>query len=473
MLFSSTFFLYVFLPLVLVIYYGLCKTQNARNNFLLIASLLFYAWGEPKFVLVMLVSILANYYFGLLVDRTRHTPKVKLYLTTMVIFNLMIMGIFKYLGFAVQSINDIGGLRLTVPQIALPIGISFFTFQSISYVIDVYREHGKVLKNPLDVGLYIALFPQLIAGPIVRYETIANEIHGRKENEKDFADGIVRFIIGLSKKVLLSNQFALIADKAYGLESAGDLTVGFAWLGAISYMLQIYFDFGGYSDMAIGLGKMFGFHFNENFNFPYIAKSVSDFWRRWHISLSTWFRDYVYIPLGGNRVSKLKHVRNIFVVWLLTGIWHGANWTFMAWGIYFGIILIIEKFTGLDKFMAKSKVIGHIYTLFLVIISWVLFRANSISDAFSYIGYMFGLNGAVATNDLTHLYFVENIYILVIGILTCIPFSKSAKVFYAKANPTVQKSLKVVAMILLSVLFFVSVSYLVKGTYNPFIYFNF
>lgn len=473
MLFSSTFFLYVFLPMVLVIYYGLCKTQNARNNFLLIASLLFYAWGEPKFVLVMLVSILANYYFGLLVDKTRHTPKVKLYLLTMVIFNLTIMGIFKYLGFVVQSINDIGGLGFTVPQIALPIGISFFTFQSISYVVDVYREHGKVLKSPLDVGLYIALFPQLIAGPIVRYETIAGEIHGRKENEKDFAKGIVRFIIGLSKKVLLSNQFALIADKAYDLQSIGGLTIGFAWLGAISYMLQIYFDFGGYSDMAIGLGKMFGFHFNENFNFPYIAKSISDFWRRWHISLSTWFRDYVYIPLGGNRVSKLKHVRNIFVVWLLTGIWHGANWTFIAWGVYFGIILIIEKFTGLDKFLGKSKVIGHVYTIFLVLISWVLFRANSIDDAISYIGYMFGQYDAVLSNDLTHLYFVENIYILIIGCLTCIPFSKYAKAFYAKASSTVQNVLKVVAMILLATLFFVSVSYLVKGTYNPFIYFNF
>lgn len=473
MLFSSTFFLYVFLPLVLVVYYGICKTQTARNKFLLVASLLFYAWGEPKFVLVMLVSILANYYFGLCVDRTRNTPQVKLYLTTMIVFNLGVMAIFKYLGFAVQSINDIGNLSLTVPQIALPIGISFFTFQSISYVIDVYRGHGKVLKNPLDVGLYIALFPQLIAGPIVRYETIAGEIHGRRENEKDFAEGIVRFIIGLSKKVILSNQVALIADKAYALQGAGNLTVGFAWLGAISYMLQIYFDFGGYSDMAIGLGKMFGFHFNENFNFPYIAKSVSDFWRRWHISLSTWFRDYVYIPLGGNRVSKLKHVRNIFVVWLLTGIWHGANWTFMAWGVYFGIILIIEKFTGLDKFLAKSKVIGHVYTLFLVLISWVLFRANSISDAISYIGCMFGINDTALSNDLTHLYFVENLSILIIGWITCIPLGKGAKVLYRKASNTMQNILKVIGMILLGILFFISVSYLVKGTYNPFIYFNF
>lgn len=473
MLFSSTFFLYIFLPIVLIIYYGMSKKQESRNLILLISSLIFYAWGEPKFVLVMLASIAANYYFGILVDKERHTSKVKLYLTIMVIFNLTIMGIFKYLGFLVETLNGIANLSISVPQIALPIGISFFTFQSISYVIDVYRGHGKVLKNPLDVGLYVAFFPQLVAGPIVRYETIANEIHGRKETEKDFAEGIVRFIIGLSKKVLLSNQFALIADKAYALEGANSLTVGLAWLGAISYMLQIYFDFSGYSDMAIGLGKMFGFHFNENFNYPYIAKSVSDFWRRWHISLSTWFRDYVYIPLGGSRVSKAKLFRNIFVVWLLTGIWHGANWTFIAWGIYFGILLMIEKFTGLDKWLAGSKVVGHVYTLFLVLISWVLFRANSLEHALAYMKYMFGMENVNLTSDLTHLYLSENVIVLVIGMLAALPFSKWVKRWYQMENETVQKVSKGIGMIALALLFFTSVSYLVKGTYNPFIYFNF
>ena len=473
MLFSSTFFLYIFLPLVLILYYGLCRKQGSRNILLLVASLGFYAWGEPKFVLVMLLSIIVNYYFGLLVELTRHTQKVRLYLTLMVTFNLGIMGIFKYLGFAVETINSIGGLSLTVPQIALPIGISFFTFQSISYVVDVYREHGKVLKNPLDVGLYIAFFPQLIAGPIVRYETVANEIHGRKETEEDFASGIVRFITGLSKKVLLSNQFALIADKAFALQGAGTLSVGMAWLGAISYMLQIYFDFAGYSDMAIGLGRMFGFHFNENFNFPYVAKSISDFWRKWHISLSTWFRDYVYIPLGGSRVGKVKLFRNIFVVWLLTGIWHGANWTFIVWGVYFGVILIIEKFTGLDKWLAKSKVVGHFYTLFLVLISWVFFRANSLGDAVSYLKYMFGMQDAALTTPLTHLYFSENIMILIIGILAALPFSKWAKRWYHMESVTIQKVMKLLGMVALVILFFTSVSYLVKGTYNPFIYFNF
>lgn len=473
MLFSSTFFLFIFLPIVLILYYGLARKQNTRNIILLISSLLFYAWGEPKFVLVMLLSIGVNYYFGILVDKHREDGKAKIFITSMVVFNLLIMGIFKYLMFTLTTINSISGLNISVPQIALPIGISFFTFQSISYVIDVHRGHGKVLKNPLDVGLYVALFPQLIAGPIVRYETVANEIHGRKETESDFSSGIVRFIIGLGKKVLLSNQFALIADKAFDLQSAGDLPVAFAWLGAISYMLQIYFDFGGYSDMAIGLGRMFGFHFDENFNFPYIAKSISDFWRRWHISLSTWFRDYVYIPLGGNRVSKAKHVRNIFVVWLLTGIWHGANWTFIAWGVYFGILLIIEKFTGLGKFLNRSKVLGHIYTVILVLFGWVLFRAESITQAISYLGTMFGNTNSGLINDTTILYFKENLYILIIGILTCIPFSHCARAYFEKQGKVGQSILKIVEMILLAIIFFTAVSYLVKGTYNPFIYFNF
>lgn len=473
MLFSSTFFIYVFLPLVLVIYYGLCKKQETRNKVLLFASLLFYAWGEPKFVLIMMGSIMVNYYFGVWVNHTRHTPKVRGYLVAMVIFNLSLLGIFKYLGFAVQSINDLAELMLVVPQIALPIGISFFTFQSISYVVDVYRGNGKVLKNPLDVGLYIAFFPQLIAGPIVRYETVANEIKGRKETEKDFAEGIMRFIIGLSKKVLLSNQFALIADKGFAIEGMESLSTSFAWLSAMSYMLQIYFDFSGYSDMAIGLGKMFGFHFNENFNFPYCAKSITDFWRRWHISLGTWFRDYVYIPLGGNKVGKLKHLRNIVIVWLLTGIWHGANWTFIAWGIFFGMLLIVEKFTGLGAFMSKSKVVGHIYTLLMVLMSWVLFSADSIEQAISYMKCMFGQTQLRGMDELTLLYWNENKLIFLVGVLACLPISKRTKVLYRRLKPGYKAGATVIGMMLLGILFLVSISFLVKGTYNPFIYFNF
>lgn len=474
MLFSSTIFLFVFLPLVLVLYYGVTRKQSSRNLLLLISSLIFYAWGEPKFVLVMLLCIGANYIFGYLIDQYRaDKSRTTLILVIMLVFNLGVLGIFKYAGFIIENFNHIANTTLPVPRIALPIGISFFTFQSISYVIDVYRQKGKALKNPLDVGLYVALFPQLIAGPIVRYETIASEIHGRKETESDFASGIVRFILGLSKKVLLANQFALIADKVYNT-GAGNISVAFAWLGAISYMLQIYFDFSGYSDMAIGLGRMFGFHFNENFNLPYTAKSVSDFWRRWHISLSTWFRDYVYFPMGGSRVkSKLKLGRNLLVVWLLTGIWHGANWTFIAWGLYFAVILIIEKFTGLDKWMEKSKVIGHVYTLFLVLISWVLFRAANMGEAISFIKAMFGKGNGILVGDLASFYIQESFILLIIGMLVSSSLTGWIKKLYVQENELIQNCKRIVITGVLGILFFVAIAYLVKGTYNPFIYFNF
>lgn len=473
MLFSSTIFLFIFLPLVLIIYYGFTKKQHTRNIVLLISSLFFYAWGEPRFVLIMIVSIGANYTFGRLVHRYRKQRKAKYYLTVMVIFNLLIMGIFKYLSFILENLQQVGIWKGHVPQIALPIGISFFTFQSISYVIDVYRGQGKVLKNPLNVGLYIAFFPQLIAGPIVRYETVAREIRRRKATEADFASGIVRFIIGIGKKVLLSNQLALVADKAFELHQHQQLTMGFAWLGAISYMLQIYFDFGGYSDMAIGLGRMFGFHFNENFNYPYAAKSITEFWRRWHISLSSWFRDYVYIPLGGNRVNKLKQARNIFVVWLLTGIWHGANWTFMVWGIYFGILLLIEKFTYLGKYLERTKLMGHIYTLLLVLISWVIFRADHLSLAFSYIKHMLGEAQQGIVNDLTLLYLKENMSILIIASIASLPFSKKIKAWLDKKSIGIQRIAQFIGLCGLAGIFLMAIAALVKGTYNPFIYFNF
>ncbi len=472
MLFSSTTFLFVFFPIVLILYYGLTKKETTRNLVLLISSLIFYAWGEPKFVLIMILCIGLNYVFGRLIDRYQNQKaKSTFILIAMLVVNLGILGIFKYAGFIVETINQVAHTNFTVPQIALPIGISFFTFQSISYVIDVYRKNGDVLKNPLDVGLYVALFPQLIAGPIVRYETIAKEIHGRKETEADFASGIVRFIIGLSKKVLLANQFALVADEAYSL--GGDISVAFAWLGAITYMLQIYFDFSGYSDMAIGLGRMFGFHFLENFNLPYTAKSVSDFWRRWHISLSTWFRDYVYFPLGGSRVSKLKLARNLLIVWTLTGIWHGANWTFMAWGLYFGVILVIEKFTGLDKWLEKSKFLGHLYTLFLVLISWVLFRAESMSSAKDYLFAMFGLTQNEIVGSLGSFYISEHLIIVAFGILACLPISGWYKKLSIKYLQKGNKAKALFEGVILAVLFLVSTAYLVKGTYNPFIYFNF
>lgn len=478
MLFSSTFFLFVFLPLLLFLYYKIVKTHDAKNKLLLLFSLAFYAWGEPVFVLIMIGCILANYLFGRLLDEddefNKWKFKTKPVLTVMLCFNLGILGIFKYSGFIISNINAMLKLSIPVPEIALPIGISFFTFQGISYVIDVYRKKAKAFKNPMDVGLYISFFPQLIAGPIVRYETIAKELRERSATLDDFSDGIARFIMGIAKKVILANQFALIADKAYSLPTE-NLSALMAFMGALAYMLQIYFDFSGYSDMAIGLGKLFGFHFSENFNHPYMAKSVSDFWRRWHISLGTWFRDYVYIPLGGSRVSFAKQFRNIAIVWICTGIWHGANWTFITWGIYFGILIIIEKFTGLDKYLEKSFLIGHIYTLIIVFFGWILFRANSISEAYDFIRAMLSLNGDVPVESITMLYLHDNWIVYVMGIMASFPLISGFKKGYhsLEKNSVFAKSLEFVYVLALGTFFLIATSYLIKGTYNPFIYFNF
>ncbi|MGN1132703.1 MAG: MBOAT family O-acyltransferase, partial [Ruminococcus sp.] len=405
MLFASTVFIFAFLPAVLLLYYlVLRKFRTAQNILLLVASLLFYAWGEPKYVLIMILSIIMNYLFGLLVDKFRASKtKSRLVIALTVVFNLGVLYIFKYLMFTIENINSIAGLHLSVPNIVLPIGISFFTFQAMSYVIDVYREKGEAQKNPLNVGLYISFFPQLIAGPIVRYETVAYQIKHREESFEKFSEGVCRFIIGLAKKVLLANTMAVVADYAFDMPNS-ELTVVMAWVGAIAYTFQIFFDFGGYSDMAIGLGKMFGFEFLENFNYPYISLSVSEFWRRWHMSLGTWFRDYVYFPLGGSRVkSKARLVFNLFVVWSLTGIWHGANWTFLCWGLMYFVLLTIEKLIGWEKkYPDKMKILRRIYTLFFVIMGWVLFRADSIGDAGAYFATMFG--GGNLIDDSTIYY---------------------------------------------------------------------
>ncbi|EDS71939.1 MBOAT family protein [Anaerofustis stercorihominis DSM 17244] len=336
--------------------------------------------------------------------------------------------------FTINNINSIFDLSLNVPNIALPIGISFFTFQAISYVIDVYRGKGEAQSNLINVGLYISLFPQLIAGPIVRYETVSYEIKNRKENIDDFTDGVVRFIVGLGKKVIISNNMALVADKAFNLINSSsspieEISILMSWLGAISYTLQIYFDFGGYSDMAIGLGKMFGFHFLENFNYPYISKSATEFWRRWHISLSSWFRDYVYIPLGGSRVNKYRHILNLFIVWLLTGIWHGANWTFIIWGLMYFILLIIEKFTSFDIDCKNKKHnwIKHIYTMFFVIIGWVIFRSENVYVALNYIKSMFGIGNIILFNDVFLSYIRQFFIYFVVGIIASSPILKIAK----------------------------------------------
>ncbi|MDX5322882.1 MAG: MBOAT family protein, partial [Exiguobacterium sp.] len=392
MLFSSTIFLFWFLPIVLILYY--VSPRFLKNTVLLVASLLFYAWGEPIYTAVMLASIVMNYAFGLLVDNNRdNKKKAKWLVAGMVAGNVLLLSVFKYTSFIIENVNAITGLELTDPKIPLPIGVSFFTFQAMSYVIDVYRKDGKVQRNPLDLALYISLFPQLVAGPIVRYQTVADEINDRKETMDDFASGIQRFVIGLAKKMLLANNAGYVADQIFS-QNAGEMSMGLAWIGIIAYSLQIYFDFSGYSDMAIGLGRMFGFHFLENFNYPYISKSVSEFWRRWHISLGSWFRDYVYIPLGGNRGSAWKLYRNLAIVWILTGVWHGASWTFIAWGAYYGLFIMLERaFLG-AWLKALPAPLAHAFTLFVVIIGWVFFRADDFPYALSYLSAMFNLNGA-------------------------------------------------------------------------------
>lgn len=474
MLFSSTVFIYLFLPCVLFGYYVLFrKSRKLQNIFLLIVSLFFYAWGEPKFVLIMITSIIFNWLFGLLVDKFKRKEKIniaKMFIAFVVAFNLGILFIFKYLNFASNSVCALLGIDSIIPEIALPIGISFFTFQAMSYVIDVYRGHGTVQKNIFNVGLYISFFPQLIAGPIVRYETVADEILNRKETVNDFFDGFTRFIVGFAKKVLLANNFAILADHAFNdLATNGSLSVAYSWLGAIAYTLQIFFDFSGYSDMAIGLGRMFGFHFLENFNYPYISRSVSEFWRRWHISLGTWFRDYVYIPLGGSRVSKSRLIFNLFIVWGLTGVWHGANWTFIIWGLLYFALLTFEKMAGFEKIKFKgADLLKWCYTIFFVIIGWVLFRSDSLEMSLSYFGSMFGLSGNTIVDGMFLGYFTQYLILLVIGIILCIPVIPKLK-SKAKSNFVFD----IVQCLGLIILFILSVSSIVSSSYNPFIYFNF
>lgn len=471
MLFSTTTFIILFLPIVILIYYVLLrKTKTLKNVFLLVASILFYAWGEPYFVFVMLVSILANWIFGLWIEKFREEKiKAKIILISMLIFNITILGIFKYLGFFIANINRVINANIIIPNIVLPIGISFFTFQAISYVIDIYKKDAKAQKNPLNMGLYISFFPQLIAGPIVRYKTIAEQIETRTESFEKFSQGVVRFIKGLAKKVLLSNSLAMVADKAFGVMPE-EISIALAWLGVISYTLQIYFDFSGYSDMAIGLAKMFGFELEENFNYPYISKSITEFWRRWHISLGTWFRDYVYIPLGGSRVGKKRLIFNLFVVWTLTGFWHGANWTFIAWGIFYFLLLTIEKLTGVDKNKTKNKVtniLKHIYTIFFVMVGWVLFRSDTLGQAMQYIKAMFGILGNHLWDAQTILYAKEYSIYLILGILFSIPLKNKWLI------PRKNILFKLLYSIAILSVFYSCLCYIIKGTYNPFIYFNF
>lgn len=472
MLFSSTIFIFLFLPIVILIYFTVLKKNRfLQNLFLLGASLAFYAWGEPKFIFIMVISILINWLFGLAVDKYRDKKTLSKFLIGInVWFNMSLLFSVKYLTYFASLLQGITGINLYIPQITLPIGISFYTFQAMSYVIDIYRQKGEVQKNLLYVGLYIAFFPQLIAGPIVRYGTIADQIKNRKETLDDFLDGFARFVVGLAKKVLLANCFAIIADQTFNTVKAGEnISVLFGWLGAIAYAFQIFFDFSGYSDMAIGLGKLFGFHFLENFDYPYISTSITEFWRRWHISLGTWFRDYLYIPLGGSRCSKGRNTLNLFIVWALTGIWHGANLTFLVWGLMYFVLLAIEKNTGFIRKDGKMiNSVKRIYTLFFVIIGWIVFRSESLTDAYAYLRIIFGLNGNIFADEMFSGWFAQNTVLLIIGILLSTPFFR-----LISASMKDSIIVKVAGTLGLVCLFILSVASLVSNTYNPFIYFNF
>ena len=471
MVFSSLVFLCIFFPLVFLLHWVI-PNRKVKNGLLLAASLLFYTYGEPVYILLMLTSALLNYIFALLIDKYEK----KLFLVLAVVANLAILGIFKYTGFLVSNVNALLGLALPVPQISLPVGISFFTFQALSYVIDVYRKEVAVQKNYGKLLLYISFFPQLIAGPIVRYVDIAREIDERTVTVRQIAFGLRRFIVGLGKKVLIANAMGAAADYIFN-HGAANINILAAWIGAAAYLMQIYYDFSGYSDMAIGLGKMFGFHFKENFNHPYIASTVQEFWRRWHISLSSFFRDYVYIPLGGNRKGKFRTVLNRIIVFFLTGLWHGANWTFILWGLFHGFFLLLEEFMPLIKKLPKF--LRHIYTILAVTIGFVVFRADTIGEAVLYIGQMFsGFDfsaGAMsfAIQALTP-YFIA---MLAAAILCCGPLAKlTERVSVLENKETLtaaENKLQIASFVLAFLLLGWCIIRLAGGSYNPFIYFRF
>lgn len=468
MLFSSIVFLFSFLPAVMILYYLL--PVRFRNVILLLASLVFYAWGEPVYLFLMLLSILFNYFSGLDIARNLQDKRAaKRSLVFNLIINLAVLGFFKYEGFVLDTLNGILPVHISYHALPLPIGISFYTFQILSYIIDVYRGNVKVQTNLPNFALYVTMFPQLIAGPIVQYADVDEQLASREISRTKFGEGSMYFIRGLAKKVLLANTSGMIFTEVSGL-AKGNIAVMTAWLGAFAYMFQIYFDFSGYSDMAIGLGKMLGFEFNMNFNYPYVSKSITEFWRRWHISLSSWFRDYVYIPLGGNRVSKIKHIRNLLIVWFLTGLWHGAAWNFVAWGLYYGVILIIEKYLLSPVLDRLPDVVRHIYSIVLVVIGWVLFFSSSFGQAADYIRVMFGA-GAHGFADRESMYLLTSNLILwlilIFGSTPLVHFRYEHMLRSKKWNTTIINS------VVYAALFIVCIAYLVTETYNPFLYFRF
>lgn len=466
MLFSSITFLYYFIPITLIIYF--LVPRKAKNLFLLIASLFFYAWGEPRYVIIMAISVTVNYFLGIGIENYRGKALSKILLILSLIFSLGILGYFKYADFFLRSFSSITGISIPLLKIALPIGISFYTFQILSYTVDVYRGRVEAQKNIITLGTYIALFPQLIAGPIVRYSDVEKQLKTRTHSLSKTYEGIRYFVMGLSKKVILANTLGELCD---ALSLTSDKSVLGSWLYVISYMLQIFFDFSGYSHMAIGLGKILGFDFIENFRYPFISKSISEFWRRWHISLGSWFRDYVYIPMGGNRVGNIRFAINIFTVWLLTGLWHGAEWNFVFWGLYFGVLLLTEKLF-LSKLISKSKTVSHIYVLFFVAISFAIFSAPNMRDALGLLSSMFGLTDIPISSDM-FLYSLSNYFwVLICGVLLSTPvFAKAKKIITNRKGTAWIYNICEIPFLL--ILLAVCTAYLADGSFNPFLYFRF
>lgn len=467
MLFSSITFLYYFLPIVLLVY--MLVPRKGKNIVLFLSSLIFYGWGEPKYIFLMLLSIIVNYILGLLIEKHQDTKLAKGWLILSVLFSLILLGFFKYSNFLIDNFNFVTGYSLQLLRITLPVGISFYTFQILSYTIDVYRKHTTAQKNIINLATYVVLFPQLIAGPIVRYVDVAAALEKRNHDIESLRCGLRRFIFGLTKKVLIANSLGELCNIFI---STQEKSVLFYWLYAISFSLQIYFDFSGYSDMAIGLGRIFGFEFIENFNYPYISKNITEFWRRWHMSLGTWFRDYLYIPLGGNRVKKSRWLFNILLVWIFTGFWHGASWNFIFWGLLYAFMLIIEKL-WLNKLLLKlPNWISHIYVIIVVMIGFVIFDAPNMSEAINRIIIMFGF-GSTAISNTQSLYYLRSYgVILIIAVIGCTPFPKTCMTNISR-RLYIHKIFTVLEPLICIVLLLITTAYLVDASFNPFLYFRF
>ncbi|MFJ7935364.1 MBOAT family O-acyltransferase [Sporosarcina sp. NPDC096371] len=469
MVFSSLLFLFFFLPITLLLYS--CGSRKMKNGILLIVSLIFYAWGEPVYIFLMIFSAITDYFHGLFIQKHRLTSplKARIGLLSSIVINLSLLSFFKYADFLIVNINHLLGMNIDALDLPLPIGLSFYTFQTMSYAIDVYRGKVKAQRNPLTLALYVCLFPQLIAGPIVRYEIIERELKNRHVTLDQFSEGVKIFLIGLGKKVLLANNIGFLWSEIQQ-QSPAELSVLSAWMGIAAFGLQLYFDFSGYSDMAIGLGKMFGFSFPQNFNYPFASRSITEFWRRWHMTLGTWFRDYVYIPLGGSRKGKFRLYLNLFIVWGLTGLWHGAAWNFVAWGLYFGVVIAIEK-AGLLVLLEKMHpIFQHVYAFIIVMISWTLFVFEDLSMSLTYLKIMFGFSGQILVNERFMYDMYTNAVLFLLALLGMVPIWKMLRTKLTRGHKLIDEIVIPVFCLLILVL---STAYLADDSYNPFLYFRF